>query len=522
MKLEIANPFYNNNFANKKIMIIIPHQDDELFLCGTILGALKQVNCKISVVFVTNGDYSNCFVKRKHEAIKALSKYGVEKNSIIFLGYGDQYDTPYGHIYNAPEDLVVVSKSNHVQTFGEDNIYGNNIHHQYTRRNIYNDIKETIQKIHPDVFFYNDLDWHPDHRAVSLLVDRALGEILKQEIVYRPMVFKGFVYYLGWDGRFDYTPINLSSTKKPNRIYSCDKRFEFGNPYLKWNERIRFPVDNHLLKTKKNILFRAINQYRFSQNAKKYFFSMMNSDAVFWKKETNNWALSASVNVSSGEASFLNDFMIIDSNNIAKRKMQYDAGVWFPDSDDKNPMITFMLNESKAVNKLVFYRDIYSYGCGEIFIDINFVVDENYRTLTEKYKLKIGKYDVKGVLSLSRSIKIKAININVTGECRYGFSEIEILSEEKWKFNKLMVGNDFIYHYYVTKKCNKLPLTVYQGDKLDDYKINLIVSKNNKEYVTLKNDVLYMKSGFKKCELLLQSCNHREVWDKVIIERRAR
>ena len=83
------NSFYNSNFKNKKILIIVPHQDDELFLCGTILDSLRKVTSNIYVAFVTNGDYGNDFNQRYIECLSAMKIFQISSKNVIKMPGGD-------------------------------------------------------------------------------------------------------------------------------------------------------------------------------------------------------------------------------------------------------------------------------------------------------------------------------------------------------------------------------------------------------------------------------------------------
>ena len=36
-----------------------------------------------------------------------MKSLGVDEDNVVFLGYGDQWDTDYKHIYHAPEDEII-------------------------------------------------------------------------------------------------------------------------------------------------------------------------------------------------------------------------------------------------------------------------------------------------------------------------------------------------------------------------------------------------------------------------------
>ena len=52
------NGIYNCDlFRKKKVLILVPHEDDEIITVGTILPILNENECDISIAFATNGDY---------------------------------------------------------------------------------------------------------------------------------------------------------------------------------------------------------------------------------------------------------------------------------------------------------------------------------------------------------------------------------------------------------------------------------------------------------------------------------
>ena len=44
------------DFENKKILIIVPHEDDEICVTGGLLASLPQ-KCEKYIIYVTNGNY---------------------------------------------------------------------------------------------------------------------------------------------------------------------------------------------------------------------------------------------------------------------------------------------------------------------------------------------------------------------------------------------------------------------------------------------------------------------------------
>ncbi len=508
MKFKPHNSYYDLYFTDKKIMIIVPHQDDELFLCGTIIGCLTRVGATIRVVFSTNGDYGNSFERRYREACKALSHYNIKESDIIFLGYGDQWNTEYGHIYNAPDDQVVESKSGMKKTYGCDFSYTEyGVHHEYTIKNYEHDLSDVIVKFMPDVIFSNDLDWHPDHRCISMLMDRVIGNIVSEYASYRPVVYKSFVYFLGWDGKLDYSTINLPSTKRPQRYLSDDKRFQFGNPYFTWDDRLRFPVDSVLLENKKNTLYKALKEYSFSKNALYFFDSCMNSDAVFWERITDNAAYLAELSVSSGYKEYLRDFIIVDSTDIsAKRMMNIDKSIWYADRNDDNPCIEYRFSKGVDISKIVFYRDTKSYGILEAKLSVT--IDD------DKYECIIDKFDSIKEMCVEKQ-NVMSIIINILCGKQIGFSEIEIREHKRFPYIKVLLGDDFIYQYIVDNKCERLLLRLYLRDCVrEDCVLRVINDENSDAYID--GDYIVFGKKFKRCELRALFKYNENVYDSVI------
>lgn len=519
MKLKPNNGFYEL-FRNKKIMIIVPHQDDELFICGTILSGITRVTSSVYVVYTTNGDYENNYNIRKKQCIRALAKYRISSENIIFLGYGDQYTSRHGHIYNTPPTEIAISKAGYSETYGDEYCYlKHGLHHAYSIDNLKNDLTEAIVDFFPDVLFCNDVDWHPDHRATSFLFDTVLGEIVKQNDTYCPLVFKSFIYYLGWDGEKDYSTENLLATKKQSRINNNDKRFELNNPYYAWDKRMRFPIDIELVQKRNNTLYKALKQYRFSQNALAFFDSMMNSDAVFWQKNMRNYALHAWIEVSSGNKEFLQDNIIVDSSNIMKKKMMcFDRKVWYPACDDKRPTIKMFMKNMISANKIVLYRDVQTYACQSAEVSLSISGRKGETHFEEMTTCRLDMYDMTMEIPVDETIGIMAITITIDN-CKIGFSEIEVVRDMGFRYLKILVDNNYVYTHTIERNCTKLPVKIVANECTNDEMITKIVSvpQNSMEWI---NNQLVFADCFQKGMVSVSLKNDRSVFDNITIQRK--
>ena len=76
-----------------KIMVIVPHQDDELLLTAGVLYSAAHAGLNPHVVMVTNGDYGchdhSVGYARLRETLAGVEMLGVSNEQVTFLGYAD-------------------------------------------------------------------------------------------------------------------------------------------------------------------------------------------------------------------------------------------------------------------------------------------------------------------------------------------------------------------------------------------------------------------------------------------------
>ena len=269
------------------VLILSPHQDDDLNIAGCLLDQLNAANISISVCFVTNGDYRGVQEQRAKEVHKVSALFGYK--SIFYLGYGDGgYNNA---LANAPDDDTVTtspagySETHGVLDFNDFHFLLHGKHAEYTKANMRTDIRELLLFVHADLIFCVDKDEHPDHKLVSNLFDDALNDIIRTTD-YRPLVLKKFAYLGTWFGPEDYFIRPAKSTVCFSK--GLKGTVTSSTPY-EWSERIRFAVTPEMYRLCfwKSLIFKA---YRFysSQNGIKHFLRAVNSDAVYWFIDTKN------------------------------------------------------------------------------------------------------------------------------------------------------------------------------------------------------------------------------------------
>ena len=491
-------------FAGKKVMIFIPHEDDDVLLMGGVLEQYVKYGSEVCVVFEQTGDsgvsessYSagkELGQVRAKEAVKVLTSYGIPEKNIIFLGYGSTVSRYHPHLYNYTEEPDKVIKS----VSGFDHTYATEEHPAYrdgekiTRNNLFNDYESLILGYKPDIIFCVDYDAHPGHRAVSLMFENVMGEILRRQDSYRPVVFKGFCYstslYAPWDY---YSSVNTASTVNP---YDTEYMQET-NTYL-WKDRVRFPVSVNTLThydtcsdTIKRLSLYASQYGDWHPNIK----GIVNSDKVFWERRTDSMLYNAKISASSGDYRLLNDFMLFDCGNIISGDTDLStiSGVWIPSDEDSVRTVTVTLNNPGDIENIVLYDN----PC----MDDNV---ENARIVFDDGSvIETGKLKPNGSATLIQVNKqnVGSFKIVLTGTSgkRAGLSEIEAYGPDRKPvigFVKLMDEHEvFAYDYFLNGR-EEVRFSLYRYNYdiplNSDYKIE---TSNPKVTAAVSDDQLMVK-----------------------------
>lgn len=338
-------------YSGKKVMLIVPHEDDDINIAGGILEQYAQYGSEVYVVFTTNGDYYGLGPTRIAEGISACEHMGVPEDHVIFLGYGDHVAADGLHLYNTAPGKVLTSHAGYAQTYGTESHPAYRSGRAYTSDNLLNDIESVILEYRPDTILCCDFDSHPDHRALTLSFDRAMGRILKAHPSYQPTVLKGYAYFSAWVSNWDFYTLNLLSTAD---IFASP--FHQTPAVYEWENRVRLPVaENTLSRSLVNArAYAALQCYR-SQGADKHASAIVNGDKVFWQRRTDSLLYRASVTASSGEAGLLNNFMLIDSGNILVDNPPPYKDTWLPSQDDHEKTVFVSFDQPTDVYEIALY-----------------------------------------------------------------------------------------------------------------------------------------------------------------------
>ena len=338
-------------YSDRKVMLLVPHQDDDINVLGGVMEEYVKYGSDVYVVFSTNGDYFDKADIRLQESVDVMSSIGIPKDRVIFLGYGDQWDPEGPHIYNGEAGRVLKSVVGYSETYGTAEIPAYRSGRAYTAENFREDVESVILEYRPDVLYCVDYDYNIDHRSLSMTFEKVMGKILKEYDDYRPQVFKGYAYNTAWDAVNDFCGENLLSTQD-----AFGPEMEPLPGIYRWAERVRLPVNGASLSRSvmSSSQTKLLAMYR-SQGAILHAGRVINSDKVFWYRSTESLCLGAQVEVTSGNGSLLNDFMLLESNDLLNSgDMPYD-GAWTPDGDDSQKQATVILDRPSDISGLVLY-----------------------------------------------------------------------------------------------------------------------------------------------------------------------
>ena len=445
-------------YGERKVMLIVPHQDDDVNILGGVLEEYSRYGSELIPVFITSGDYADLAQIRYEEALTVFSSMGVPEEQVVFLGYGNEWKEGGPHIYNAESGMVLESHSGRTETFGTEDHPAFRDGRKYTIDNLLMDLESVILEYRPDVIFCSDYDHHIDHKATSLMFDKVMGRILKKDPDYTPVVYKAYAYGTAWEAEPDYYGENVLSTQD-----LFEKPYSQKPAVYRWEDRIRFPVAGDTL-SRSLMGSKAYDLLAFydSQGAWGQASRVVNGDRVAWQRRTDSLCLMADIQTSSGCGEFLNDFMLVENDNLTDGShMPYD-GVWVPEIADGEKNVTVTLSKPADIAAI----SLYDHPSGDHnVLDAQIRFDDGTVVNTGP----LNPYGAATPIQVDRR-QVSSFSIDIVqseGE-QAGLSEIEAFeTETAWvgAFIKLMdkEGN-FLYDYLMPEDgAAELHLYVFGG-----------------------------------------------------------
>ncbi len=511
------NSFLNQSAEGQRILVIVPHEDDEINLAGSIMRDYVMKGAEVYCAFTTNGDYSFAAETRMREAKHSLSVLGVDH--VFFLGYGDTANHyKGGHLFYS-EEKVVKSPSKHTETYGsaeaEDYVYQRSGQHSpYCRKSMRRDLKDLILSVQADIIFCVDLDVHADHRAASIIFEEAMEEILRMPgNVYFPTVMKGFAYCTSFGAPKDFYAINIYSVPKPGKRTDIliDKSI------YRWSDRVRFPVvpdcRGHFLRH--NILYQALFQHA-SQSAALHAVRIANGDAVFWERRTDNLVFQANVTASSGDPQKAVSFKILDLDNIDDTEIVPESYIWKPDSSDTDRSLYFRWTQARRIESLSV--------CGQVTGEETIKKMILYLPNGKQYELgplpgcgNILKFNLPEPCYVTECrLQISEADGDLYGISAVGFFE-HVHKEDSIKpYIKIMIKDDFAYDYLLPKTEKDCRLSIYRYHVLGKIRYRILnelaghVDEDGHVFFSPQADKIHIRAEIINCpEIYDEICLYR-------------
>ena len=513
-----GNSFFECDYSGMRALILVPHEDDEILAAGSLIYMLVNSGAEVFIAYATNGDWKSSAKKRHQEAIKAADILGVSSEHVLFMGYGDYAPEDASEHLFYHKDVPVQSPAGYLHTYGtkthDDFAFRHHgIHHDYTSHNYLNDIVEIIDYIHPNLIVCSDLDEHPDHKMLSLFFDKAIGIVRKMRPDYAPQILKRFAYALAYNAVADYSTVNNPETKRPEigitAKYSQDI---IDMSIYSWMNRIRFPVidrENGLLW--KTTIARALLKHK-SQYIIRNADRIINSDEVYWSRRTDGIGYLAEIKTSSGNGEYLNDFMLFNMCNLDSNESNVKDYCWIPEEGDNIRTARFTWHEEQTIELIIIYGAI------------------NREAQIKSLKIELSNGNIFMVtdipnngnpvfLNVGHCVGITSCEITIVSAFgnAYGLSECEFYSSLKESrylkpFIKILVNDNYVYQYVVSKSKQKLKLGLYHYGEEIQGDIKVIHGKS-----VIVNDFLLIDSSDQEIVLRAEN-NDGSIWDQVVIK----
>ena len=517
---KINNSFLKESAAGQKVLVIVPHEDDEMNLAGSMIYTYVQKGAEVYCAFTTNGDYSFAASTRLYEAEQSLQKLGVTK--IFFLGYGDTANHyPGGHLFYH-ENEIVTSPAGHQETYGslhspDFSFQIRKSHSPYCRAAMRHDLESLILFLKADIIFCIDLDVHADHRAASIIFEEAMGNILTRGgNTYQPTVFKGFAYCTSFGAPKDFYTRNIYSVPLPPK---ADDSI-IGLSLYDWKSRVRFPVlpkcRGHFLHD--NILYQALFKHA-SQSAALHAVRIVNGDTVFWKRRTDNLIYQANVTASSGNPYDLKEFKILDLKNIDESNVSIIDHSWCPSIDDSKKEIYISWPNKQNISLVKIAGSIKSDGCIK-----RIIISFDNGSIYELGALPMHGRIISIKLPEIQQVSTACVRLEDVEGSRYGLSFIGFFAHEYEMsvinpYIKLLINDDFAYDYLITNTVNACQLSVYQyntKEKIHIYSLDDMDGWVDSDYVahfTSNADRLCIRAEIEgNPDCYDEICIHRLSW----------
>ena len=283
MKLEI-------NEKIKSIMIVVPHQDDEILMTAGVIREAVKADVACTVLMATNGDYGcKDFSKgyaRLRESIEGLQVLGLPETAFEIMGYADtgmpREDSFLVHLYEEKEEEKIYSSFCGQETYSL--VDKAELHRKrcgkgglYHRKNFKEDLTYFIREKKPDLIFTTSkYDTHGDHEALYDFVCEVLDE-LKEKEGYTPELYCGLSHSCAGDENWPF---------RDTDTFTCPEGLE-DTEGVSWNGRyiLEMPKEMRRDRGSKNLKYQALLKHEtaLEPDAWEFLMSFIKNEEIFWR-----------------------------------------------------------------------------------------------------------------------------------------------------------------------------------------------------------------------------------------------
>lgn len=521
---------YRDFFNGDTVMVIVPHEDDEINVAGaTIYGAIKE-GLHVFLVYVTNGDFQYKADIRYKEVTRMASIMNLPMENIHFLGFPDNS----GKELLATRDRVFINHAGFSETHGSYGIIDYPTQYMggplsYTYNNLVLAIKDIIGRFKPSTIIAIDEDVHVDHQLTSIAVEESICKVVKENSNYTPKVLKSFAYDTDFESINDYYAMHLQSTVQ-NRAWIVADFLSTNNPMLLWEDRIRIPVppDCRSLSLVGNPMFRALGAH-MSQSSYKHGPKLINGDQIFWQRRTDNLVLHATVTATSGNISKINDFLRYDSYDVTKKIANPEDYTWIPDDTDQESTVTIRFDEPTEIKYINWFENVwFSNDIGQALQGTTIKTSTGLEINIPPYyypHFEVFPYIKKYIFEQPITIDWISFTVMKPKGVMSGISEIEIYPPNNQfpTYCHIVCNEQFAYDWVVYPGESLPSISVYGDSVIDNKDFTFFVDGKSMDYklmietlpMLIKNKSVTIRYGNHQIyhEIVLKQGNQ---WDYII------
>lgn len=439
------------------------------------------------------------------------------------LGYGDNLDSAEADLYTTGRSQTVTSPAGNSETYASEKdgivdfrMQESGYHSKYDYKSLVTDLKDVILSRKADVLIGVDFDTHHDHRLNSIAFETAMGRILRTKgNTYHPLVMKSFAYTTAFQAPEDFYALNLIETLKPVESKDTGKVYETENPSYSWDDRLRFPVPEdcatHILKG--NNQYEALLQHR-SQLADNHASRIINSDKVYFLRRTDSLTYQAEFEASSGDVSWLNDYIYWLPESILECRIHRKPASWKPEIDDNEREFTCHFKTPSDVSCVRITFDP-SEDQGNAQVSLYFS-NGFKKDLELKLQWGLPQYVY---FDRQEDISWIKLKINDDKDKDYGISEFEVYKNDIpacIPVVKVLLDDTFAYEYLVDESTDQIRISTYHSPGINEPIVKVLPSEEAAE-CHMESGILYLNKGFHQAFIRCES--GRDIYDQVIVRR---